>query len=167
MWGGEQARHFLCYCPGNDDVPDDEVEVRQLKILIVDDSTATRNLAKLLLEKAGYCVRIAKDGKHAIYVLSKFHPDLILMDFGLPDITGIELTRTLKADPATRSIVIIAFTAYTLLSDVEGARAAGCDAFLAKPINPRTFVSQFEIYKDILLPISCAGKPNVVPSNGL
>jgi two-component system cell cycle response regulator DivK len=133
--------------------------VSRPSILIVDDSTATRNLVKLLLEKAGYPVRIAEDGEQAVYVLSQFHADLILMDFVLPGMTGGELTRRLKSDPATRTTVIIAFTAYTLVSDVQGAMAAGCDAFIAKPINSRTFVSQLEAYMDRLLPKSRGRTP--------
>jgi len=126
--------------------------VSQRNILIVDDSIATRNLIKLLLERAGYCVRVAEDGEQAVHVLSQFQADLILMDLVLPGMTGVELTRKLKSDPATQSTVIIAFTAYTLVSDVNGALAAGCDAFIAKPIDSRTFVSQLQTYMDRLLP---------------
>ena len=120
--------------------------VGMLSVLVVDDSIATRNLIQALLEKAGYHVRTAVDGEHALELLGDFAADVILMDFLLPGISGADLTRQLKSDPAQRDAIVIAFTAYTLSSDVERAIAAGCDAFIAKPINPRTFVSQFQRY---------------------
>jgi two-component system cell cycle response regulator DivK len=117
-----------------------------LSVLVVDDSAGSRKLIQVLLEKAGYHVRVAIDGENALEVLDQFAAEVILMDFLLPGISGADLTMRLKADPTRRDAIVIAFTAYTLSSDVERALAAGCDAFIAKPINPRTFVAKFQSY---------------------
>jgi two-component system cell cycle response regulator DivK len=124
----------------------DEIDMSMLSVLVVDDSIGSRKLIQVLLEKAGYHVRVAVDGEHGLEMLNQFAADVILMDFLLPGISGADLTRQLKSDPTRRNSIVIAFTAYTLSSDVDRALAAGCDAFIAKPINPRTFVSQFRSY---------------------
>jgi CheY-like chemotaxis protein len=104
-------------------------------ILIVDDNAANLKLARILLEGEGYEVRIATDAEDAIHLLATFLPRLILMDIQLPGMDGLELTRRLKADAATRDIVILALTAYAMKGDEEKARAAGCDGYIAKPID--------------------------------
>jgi len=71
-------------------------------------------------------------------VLRDFRPHLILMDLQMPGVNGFDLTRRLKGDPATRDIVIVALTAYAMKGDEERAREAGCDGYVAKPIDTRT-----------------------------
>jgi two-component system cell cycle response regulator DivK len=107
-------------------------------ILIVDDNPFNLKLARLLLTAEGYEARTATDAEHAMSVLAEFMPRLILMDIQLPGMDGLELTRRLKAEPATSNIVIVALTAYAMKGDEEKARAAGCDGYIAKPIDVNT-----------------------------
>jgi len=107
-------------------------------VLIVDDSPVNLKLMRLLVTAAGYAVWTAQDAEEAFAVLQTLKPRLILMDVQLPGMDGLELTRRLKADPATRGIVIIAITANAMKADEHAALAAGCDGFIAKPINTRT-----------------------------
>ncbi len=107
-------------------------------ILIVDDNPLNMKLVSFLLAKRGYDVRCASDGEEALELLQKFRPTLILMDMQMPGIDGFELTRRLKADPATRGIVVIAVTAYAMKGDEQRVREAGCDGYLAKPIDTRS-----------------------------
>jgi two-component system cell cycle response regulator DivK len=104
-------------------------------ILIVDDNPANLKLTSILLRTHGYDARTAPDAEQAIKGLETFRPALILMDIQLPGMDGLELTRRLKASPQTRDIVIIALTAYAMKGDEERARAAGCDGYIAKPID--------------------------------
>jgi CheY-like chemotaxis protein len=107
-------------------------------ILIVDDNPANLKLTRLLLEAEGYRVRIAMDAEEALASINALHPDLILMDIQLPGMDGLELTRKLKADRATREIMIVALTAYAMKSDEQRTREAGCDGYIAKPIDTRS-----------------------------
>jgi two-component system cell cycle response regulator DivK len=107
-------------------------------ILIVDDNAANLKLARLLLRSSGFDARTAPDAEQALKGLETFRPRLILMDIQLPGMDGLELTRQLKASPATRDIVIIALTAYAMKGDEERARAAGCDGYISKPIDVDT-----------------------------
>jgi len=110
-------------------------------ILVVDDNATNMKLLRVLLMTEGYDVRTAMDAKEALTVLAQFRPKLILMDVQLPGMSGLELTRQLKLDPATRDIVIVAVTAYAMKGDEERARAAGCDGYLSKPIDTRTLAA--------------------------
>ncbi|HMF47125.1 MAG TPA: response regulator [Candidatus Saccharimonadales bacterium] len=107
-------------------------------ILIVDDNPVNMKLIRILLTGEGYDVRIAADAKEALEVLTEVHPSLILMDIQLPGIDGLELTRRLKAEPTTRDITIVGLTAYAMKGDEERILAAGCDGYIAKPIDTRT-----------------------------
>jgi two-component system, cell cycle response regulator DivK len=107
-------------------------------ILIVDDNPANLKLARLLLSAEGHDARTVPDAEAALKILETFTPRLILMDIQLPGMDGLELTRRLKADPATSHIVIVALTAYAMRGDEEKARAAGCDGYIAKPIDVYT-----------------------------
>lgn len=104
-------------------------------ILVVDDNPENLKLAKVILAAEGYDVRTATDAEDALKLLDSFAPHLILMDLQLPRMDGLELTRRLKADPARRSIVIIALTAYAMKGDDARAFAAGCDGYMSKPID--------------------------------
>src|SRR5260370_76231 len=106
-------------------------------ILIVDDNPVNLKLVRVLLVAEGYDVRTAADAEEAFEILQIWRPRLILMDLQLPGMDGLALTRRLKADPATREIVILALTAYAMKGDEEKALAAGCDGYLAKPIDTR------------------------------
>jgi CheY-like chemotaxis protein len=107
------------------------------RILIVDDNATNLKLVAYLMKANGYTVDTALDAESAIVAIRNNHPDVILMDIQLPGIDGLELTRRLKADPATRDIVIIAVTAYAMKGDQAKAQAAGCDDYITKPIDTR------------------------------
>jgi two-component system, cell cycle response regulator DivK len=111
--------------------------MEQLTILIVDDNPVNMKLVRVLLTGDGYQVRTAADAHEALRVLKECHPKLILMDIQLPGIDGLELTRRLKADPSTRDILIIGLTAYAMKGDEDRILAAGCDGYIAKPIDTR------------------------------
>lgn len=107
-------------------------------ILIVDDNPANLKLARVLLAGEGYRVRTAADAEEALLLLREFRPRLILMDIQLPGMDGLQLTRRLKSDPATRDIVVVALTAYAMKGDEQRVRDAGCDGYIPKPIDTRT-----------------------------
>jgi two-component system cell cycle response regulator DivK len=104
-------------------------------ILVVDDNPQNLKLARVLLAGEGYMVEGATDAEEALHILDGFTPRLILMDLQLPGMDGLALTRKLKADPKHRDIVIVALTAYAMKGDEEKALAAGCDGYVAKPID--------------------------------
>jgi len=112
------------------------------RILIVDDNATNLKLVAYLMRANGYDVETALDAESALEALRMHRPEVILMDIQLPGIDGLELTRRLKADPATRDIVIIAVTAYAMKGDQDKALAAGCDDYITKPIDTRALPEQ-------------------------
>jgi CheY-like chemotaxis protein len=107
------------------------------RILIVDDNATNLKLVAYLMKSKGYEVTTAIDAETALASVREAPPKLILMDVQLPGIDGLELTRRLKADPATAPIKIIAVTAYAMKGDLDKAFAAGCDDYVTKPIDTR------------------------------
>ena len=107
-------------------------------LLIVDDNATNLKLVRVVLEGAGYQVRVALDADEALAILREFRPRLILMDIQLPGMDGLSLTRMLKANPSMRDIVILGLTAYAMKGDEERILAAGCDGYIAKPLDTRT-----------------------------
>lgn len=112
------------------------------KILVVEDNMVNRRLAEFLLRSQGYQVCEAASAQEAFEVLNVDRPDLILMDVQLPDLDGLEATRRLKANPATRDIPVVAVTSYAMKGDRETALAAGCCGYITKPIDKSTFVRE-------------------------
>jgi CheY-like chemotaxis protein len=107
-------------------------------ILVVDDNPINLKVIRLMLEAEGYDVRTAIDAEEVLALLQSFRPRLILMDIQLPGMDGLELTRRLKADPSMRGTTILAITAYAMKGDEQKALAAGCDGYVAKPIDTRS-----------------------------
>ena len=107
------------------------------RVLIVDDNPTNLKLVTFLVKASGYDVDTAQDADSAIAAIQANRPKLILMDLQLPGVDGLELTRRLKADPATRAIKIIAVTAYAMKGDQEKATEAGCDDYVTKPVDTR------------------------------
>lgn len=107
-------------------------------ILIVDDNPTNLKLMKILLLAEGYEVHTATDADEVVRLLQGMQPRLILMDIQLPGMDGLELTRRLKRDPATKDIVVLALTAYAMKGDDRRARDAGCDGYIPKPIDTQT-----------------------------
>lgn len=107
------------------------------RILVVDDHPSNLKLVRVILECEGFEVQTAQTGVEAMAHLAGFRPELVLMDLQLPGMDGFELTRRIKADPATRGVVVVAATAYAMKGDRERAMEAGCDGYLAKPLDTR------------------------------
>src|SRR5688572_20621013 len=105
------------------------------KILLVEDNEMNRDMLSRRLVRNGFEVVIAVDGVKGVAMAGLERPDLILMDMSLPEIDGWEATRRVKADPATRSIPVIALTAHAMAEDKEKSLAAGCDDFDTKPVE--------------------------------
>jgi len=110
------------------------------RILIVEDNPANMTLALFLLQSAGHTVLSALDAEAALTMAREELPDLILMDIQLPGIDGLEATGRLKRDDETRAIPVLALTALAMKGDEERIRAAGCDGYIAKPIDYRQFL---------------------------
>ncbi len=115
-------------------------------ILAVEDQEDNMQILRDLLTSAGYQIIEAENGKDALAAVTKRRPDLILMDIQIPIIDGYEVTRRIKADPALRSIPIIAVTSHALTEGEEKARDAGCDDFVAKPYSPRQLLAKIRQY---------------------
>lgn len=112
-----------------------------LRVLVVDDNALSLELASFVLDADGIEVAGAIDAEQAQAMLADFDPQLVLMDVQLPGLDGLSLTRRLKADPATCHVKVVAFTAYAMKGDEEKMRAAGCDGYLAKPIDVAKFAA--------------------------
>lgn len=108
---------------------------RIAKILLVEDNETIRNAFAILLEDSGYLIEQAGSGAEAMDKVAAEKPDLVLMDLGLPDGSGLEITRKLKANPETRDTRVVAVTGRTLETDRAACMKAGCVGFLSKPIN--------------------------------
>ena len=110
-------------------------------ILVVEDNPTNMKLSTFLLESAEYDVLSAVNAELGLTMAREGHPDLILMDIQLPGMDGLEATALLKADEATRSIPVIALTALAMKGDEERIRAAGCDGYIAKPLDYKDFLA--------------------------
>ena len=111
-------------------------------ILLVEDNAVNRDLIQFLLGSQGYQVLEAGTAQEAFEILKTERPDLILMDIQLPGMDGLEATKKLKADPATRDIPVVAVTSYAMKGDREQALAAGCAGYITKPIDKTTFLQE-------------------------
>lgn len=105
-------------------------------VLLVEDNADNRIIYRTILEHEGYRVLEAGDGAEALRIAREDLPSLILMDISIPIVDGWEATRRLKADVLTSAIPVIALTAHALVTDRAKAEEAGCDGYLAKPIEP-------------------------------
>ena len=113
-------------------------------VLIVEDNPLNMKLFSAMVGSQGYDVLQAGDGRAALDLAHQEHPDLIIMDLQLPEISGLEVTHSLKADSDTSSIPIIATTAYALYGSEEKIRESGCDGYMAKPIALTEFLELIE-----------------------
>jgi len=111
------------------------------RILIVEDNDLNLKLFRDLLMAHGYDTIETKEGLEAITLTKSEHPDLILMDIQLPEISGLDVTRRLKSDEDIRSIPIIAVTAFAMKDDEEKILSAGCEAYISKPISIVPFLN--------------------------
>lgn len=114
-------------------------------ILIVEDDPVIQGILTMNLTDEGYTVLTASDGLAGVRVATEALPGIILMDMRLPDITGWEATRRLKAQPSTSDIPIIALTAQSTSADLRRCFEAGCDAFMTKPIQFTQLFTKIEM----------------------
>ena len=111
-------------------------------VLVVEDYQDAREMYAAYLQFSGFAVAEAGNGIEAIEQTQALLPDIVLMDLALPRMDGWEATRRLKNDERTRHIPIVALTGHALAGHAEGARAAGCDAFVTKPCLPDALVAE-------------------------
>lgn len=114
------------FCPDNSD---------RLSILIIDDNTSGAQTLSMLLDLDGYEVSIANCGKDALERFSEIRPAIILLDIGLPDMSGYEVARQIRAMPDGGNVTIMAVTGWGSERDQALARSAGCDLHITKPVN--------------------------------
>jgi len=110
------------------------------KVLIVEDNALNMRLFSDLLEASGYETLQCTDGEKATALAVDEQPDLIIMDIQLPDVSGLDLTRWLKDDERTSAIPVLAVTAFAMRTDEILVREAGCEGYLSKPIQVRSFL---------------------------
>lgn len=115
-------------------------------LLLVEDVEDNRDLARLLLEGAGYEVLEAVNGAEAVEMARQHRPDLILMDLSLPGMDGWEATRAIQSDAALAGIPIVAVTAHAMAGDRERVIAAGFEGYISKPIEVGTFAHQVSAF---------------------
>ncbi len=116
------------------------------RILLVEDNEMNRDMLTRRLIRRGFDVIVALDGEEAIFLTSKQKPDLILMDLGLPKIDGLEATKVLKSNNATKHIPIIVLSAHALLNDRKKALQAGADDYDSKPIEFPRLLSKISTF---------------------
>src|ERR1700730_4725257 len=116
------------------------MDAKAKTVLIVEDNELNMKLFHDLLDAHGYNILQTKDGIEALNIAREHHPDLILMDIRLPEVSGLEVTKFLKEDESVRSIPVVAITGFALKSDEDAIRKVGCDAYLTKPISITSFL---------------------------
>ena len=110
-------------------------------ILVIEDNALNMKLVKSLLGIGKYSILSAEDAESGMQVARENHPDLILMDIQLPGMDGLTATKILKADQKVNRIPIVALTSHTMEGDDKKALAAGCDGYIAKPIDTKNFLA--------------------------
>ena len=120
--------------------------MKEKVILYVEDNFQNRRLVTKLLKSRGYKVLEAEDGKTGLQLIRDFRPPVVLMDIDLPEMSGLEVTKIVKADLELRNILIIALTASAMRGDRERFLAEGCDDYLSKPIQPLELLAKVGQY---------------------
>jgi CheY-like chemotaxis protein len=109
------------------------------RILVIEDNALNLDLVTDLLEAKGFTVCSAQNAEEGVRLAGAILPDLVLMDLSLPGMDGLTATRMLKREPRTRGVPVLALTAHAMRGDDAIAFEAGCDGYLTKPIDTRTF----------------------------
>lgn len=115
-------------------------------ILVIEDNEQNLYLVRFILEKNGYAVRAAMDGRTGIDLAAELKPDLILLDIQLPVMDGYAVARHLRSNPQLSNIPIVAVTSHAMVGDRDKAMEAGCNGYIEKPINPDTFMAEVELH---------------------
>lgn len=114
------------------------------KVLVIEDNEQNLYLVTFMLEKHGYEVVQARDGRQGIDLAAQTEPALILLDIQLPLMDGYAVAQELRENPALSEVPIVAVTSYAMAGDRERTLAAGCTGYIEKPINPETFIAEVE-----------------------
>lgn len=117
-------------------------------VLIVEDNELNMKLFHDLLDAHGYKTLQTRDGMEALDIAREHHPDLILMDIQLPEVSGLEVTKWLKEDDSLAHIPVIAVTAFAMKGDEEKIIEGGCEAYIAKPISVSSFLETIQNFLD-------------------
>jgi len=118
------------------------------KVLIVEDNELNMKLFRDLVEASGYETVTTRSGLNALDLAREHKPDLILMDIQLPEISGLDVTKQLKADADLRAIPVIAVTAFAMKGDEERIRGGGCEEYMSKPISVPDFIATLKRFLD-------------------
>jgi len=116
------------------------------KVLIIEDNEVNFYLLRTIIEKLGYQVIEARNGFAGVELARTERPDLILMDIQLPELDGYEATKRIRTVEETKDIPIIAITSYAMVGNKEKILAAGCTAYIKKPIEPESFIEELKKY---------------------
>jgi len=116
------------------------------RVLLVDDNYSNLYLMRFMFEKNGFQVLAAESGAEGVEKAITEKPDLIIMDIQLPDISGYEATKKIRESNTDGDIYIVAFTSFAMAGDRDKAFAAGCNGYIAKPINPETFMEEIKAF---------------------
>lgn len=116
------------------------------KILVIEDNEQNMYLVTFILEKHGYQVVQARDGREGIELAGRVQPAMVLLDIQLPEMDGYAVARELRSNQALAAVPIVAVTSYAMAGDRERILAAGCHGYIEKPINPETFMDDVEQY---------------------
>lgn len=116
------------------------------QVLVVEDNPMNLELVSDLLQANGFAVHHAPTAERGLILARTLMPDLILMDVSLPGLDGLQATKALRAYPATRNLTIVALTAHAMRGDEDLALKAGCDGYLAKPIDTRSFANRIAAF---------------------
>ena len=117
-------------------------------VLVVEDNKLNMKLIVALLTIGNYRILKAEDAEIGIQMIKKHRPDLILMDIQLPGMDGLSATRTIKKDEDLKDIPVVALTSYAMAGDKEKVMEAGCDGYIPKPIETRTFLAKLSQFLD-------------------
>jgi len=116
------------------------------RVLVIEDNEINLYLMRTIVQKLGHQVIEAQDGLSGVELAITERPDLILMDIQLPLLDGYEATKKIRAAEETKDIPIIAITSYAMVGDKEKILAAGCTAYIEKPIDPESFIEELKKY---------------------
>lgn len=116
------------------------------KIMIVEDNELNMKLFNDLLEAHGYETVTTRDGTKALEIAHDAKPDLILMDIQLPEVSGLDITRMMKAEDDLKNIPVIAVTAFAMKGDEDKIRECGCEGYVSKPISITSFIEAIQTH---------------------
>jgi len=114
------------------------------RIAVIEDNSTNLDLMVYLLRAFGHTTLVARDGKAGREMVESHQPDLVICDIALPEINGYEVARQIKLNPRLMGIPLVAVTAFAMAGEQMRLLQAGFDAYISKPINPETFVTELE-----------------------